>query len=134
MKGKIRLFTRPSKLALVSNFRTFANLARHPKKVIVHRKVAEGAEGYLFLLFAETPKSKKTQPRWITCSHNPDLFPYTGQLKASVFPMIGLRDSARDICILRTCPVKFHPIDHLMLLLTLIWKPHDSAKQKYLTR
>jgi len=31
--------------------------------VTVHRKVAEGAEGYLFLLFAEGPKSKKTQPR-----------------------------------------------------------------------
>ncbi len=32
------------------------------KLVIVHRKVAEGAEGYLFLLFAERPKSKKTHP------------------------------------------------------------------------
>lgn len=35
------------------------------KRVIVHRKVAEGGEGYLFLLFAERPKSKKTQPRRI---------------------------------------------------------------------
>ena len=45
------------------------------------------------------------------CSHNPDLSPYTGQLKTFVFLMIGLRDPARDICILRTCPVKFHPMD-----------------------
>jgi len=30
--------------------------------VIVHRRVAEGAEGYLFLLFTERPKSKKTHP------------------------------------------------------------------------
>ena len=39
------------------DFKTESN-----KMVIVHRKDAEVAEGYLFLLFAERPKSKKTQP------------------------------------------------------------------------